>query len=70
MIPTQSYTIWFSQRTGSTLLNRALSSTGVAGDPGEWLTFQDPAAMTRETLQSILRGELRTALDRCIPYVT
>jgi trehalose 2-sulfotransferase len=33
--PTLSYTIWFSQRTGSTLLCRALESTGVAGRPGE-----------------------------------
>lgn len=40
--PKKSYTIWFSQRTGSTLLNEALSSTGVAGDPCEWLTFRDP----------------------------
>jgi trehalose 2-sulfotransferase len=55
MIPTKSYTIWFSQRTGSTLLTQALASTGVAGNPAEWLTFQDPATMTRETLQSILR---------------
>lgn len=37
MQPKLSYTIWFSQRTGSTLLTHALSSTGVAGSPGEWL---------------------------------
>ncbi|MBM7568584.1 Stf0 family sulfotransferase [Paenibacillus sacheonensis] len=49
----QSYTIWFSQRTGSTLLNRALASTGVAGDPSEWLHMDhaDPAAFTREQLE-------------------
>jgi LPS sulfotransferase NodH len=35
--PTLSYTIWFSQRTGSTLLCRALEETGVAGRPGEHL---------------------------------
>ncbi len=35
--PKLSYTIWFSQRTGSTLLNLALSSTGVAGNPCEWM---------------------------------
>jgi trehalose 2-sulfotransferase len=35
--PKLSYTIWFSQRTGSTLLCKALQSTGVAGQPGEWL---------------------------------
>jgi LPS sulfotransferase NodH len=36
MRPTLSYTIWFSQRTGSTLLCKALESTGVAGVPREW----------------------------------
>ena len=35
--PETSYTIWFSQRTGSTLLAQTLASTGVAGNPGEWL---------------------------------
>lgn len=35
--PTLSYTIWFSQRTGSTLLCCALEETGVAGRPGEHL---------------------------------
>lgn len=38
--PKLSYTIWFSQRTGSTLLNKALASTGVAGNPSEWLHFE------------------------------
>jgi trehalose 2-sulfotransferase len=37
--PKISYTIWFSQRTGSTLLCRALDSTGIAGNPKEWLTL-------------------------------
>lgn len=37
MNPTLSYTIWFSQRTGSTLLCKALEATGIAGMPGEWL---------------------------------
>lgn len=36
MEPTLSYTIWFTQRTGSTLLYKALESTGVAGVPREW----------------------------------
>ncbi|MEL7117896.1 MAG: Stf0 family sulfotransferase [Bacteroidota bacterium] len=35
MIPKVSYTIWFSQRNGSTLLCQLLSSTGIAGKPGE-----------------------------------
>lgn len=37
MRPKQSYTIWFSQRTGSTLLYHALTATEVAGKPGEWM---------------------------------
>ena len=53
--PKLSYTIWFSQRTGSTLLNTALASTGVAGDPSEWLHFQhhDPATFELEHLERI-----------------
>ncbi|RAP77421.1 Stf0 family sulfotransferase [Paenibacillus montanisoli] len=39
--PKQSYTIWFSQRTGSTLLYKALATTGVAGNPAEWLYMID-----------------------------
>jgi LPS sulfotransferase NodH len=41
MQPTISYTIWFTQRTGSSLLCSALESTGIAGVPGEWLYKQD-----------------------------
>lgn len=37
MQPTLSYTIWFTQRTGSTLLCKALEGTRIAGNPGEWL---------------------------------
>ena len=39
--PKLSYTIWFSQRTGSTLLCRALQSIGIAGKPSEWLNSSD-----------------------------
>ena len=39
MKPTASYTIWFSQRTGSTLLSKALEQTGCAGKPSEWLNI-------------------------------
>jgi LPS sulfotransferase NodH len=55
--PSLSYTIWFSQRTGSTLLNKALASTGVAGDPCEWLHYQrqDPATLKREDLEQMWR---------------
>lgn len=42
--PKISYTIWFSQRTGSTLLCRALQSTGVAGKPSEWLNYHNNAS--------------------------
>lgn len=38
MKPKKSYIIWFTQRTGSTLLCKALESTGVAGVPNEWFT--------------------------------
>jgi len=41
--PTLSYTVWFSQRTGSTLLCRALEDTGVAGKPNEWLNLPPKA---------------------------
>lgn len=56
--PVQSYTIWFSQRTGSTLLNYALGSTGVAGNPSEWLHFQykNPATLKREDLEQIWKS--------------
>lgn len=33
--PTQSYRIWKTQRSGSTLLYKALTDTGIAGIPGE-----------------------------------
>jgi len=41
MKPELSYTIWFSQRTGSTLLCKALASTRIAGNPNEWLYAPD-----------------------------
>jgi LPS sulfotransferase NodH len=37
MEPMLSYTIWFTQRTGSTLLCKALEATRIAGIPNEWL---------------------------------
>ncbi len=37
MKPRLSYTIWFTQRTGSSLLCKTLESTGIAGIPAEWL---------------------------------
>jgi trehalose 2-sulfotransferase len=37
MQPKLSYTIWFTQRTGSTLLCKTLEKTQIAGIPQEWL---------------------------------
>ncbi len=52
----RSYIIWFSQRTGSTLLASALTSSGVAGLPVEALNDRDPAALTLAELQAVWRG--------------
>ena len=41
------YTIWFSQRTGSTLLCSALASTGISGRPGEHLEGTLPELYAR-----------------------
>ena len=41
MEPKLSYTIWFTQRTGSTLLCKTLEATGIAGKPNEWLYNAD-----------------------------
>ena len=43
MKPRLSYTIWFSQRTGSTLLCKALEATRIAGRPNELL--QNPSLL-------------------------
>lgn len=40
MRPRLSYTIWFSQRTGSTLLCKALEATGIAGKPQELFNYK------------------------------
>ena len=37
-----SYTIWFSQRNGSSLLSQALCDTGIAGFPGEHFPLDQP----------------------------
>jgi LPS sulfotransferase NodH len=47
MKPSLSYTIWFTQRTGSTLLCKALEETHIAGVPHEWLyTWLDDQHVT------------------------
>ena len=59
MKPKLSYTIWFTQRTGSTLLCRALERTGIAGIPKEWLhiwigeqNVNNPAELQRRLRES------------------
>jgi LPS sulfotransferase NodH len=54
--PKQSYTIWFSQRTGSTLLNLALASTGVAGNPAEWMHGRDVDTVSKEDVEHMWEG--------------
>jgi trehalose 2-sulfotransferase len=44
-VPTQSYIIWFSQRTGSTLFSQALEDTGIAGRPREWFNVGGAAQL-------------------------
>ena len=45
MEPKISYTIWFSQRNGSTLLCEGLKSTGIAGKPGELLELPNDTTL-------------------------
>jgi LPS sulfotransferase NodH len=59
MKPQLSYTIWFSQRTGSTLLCKALESTGIAGTPREW--FNCPPDLL-ETFHQTDHAELQEYL--------
>ncbi|WP_216317765.1 Stf0 family sulfotransferase [Deinococcus aestuarii] len=54
--PERCYTLWFSQRTGSTLLCSALRSTGVAGRISERLNDRDPQATTLRDLRDMLRA--------------
>ena len=58
--PILSYTIWFSQRTGSTLLCHALESTGLAGHPGEHLEGTVEQLYTRHSARS--PAELRSRI--------
>ncbi|GFZ76023.1 hypothetical protein GCM10008018_21810 [Paenibacillus marchantiophytorum] len=53
MKPKRCYTIWFAQRTGSTLLYKALESTGVAGVPREWMNDLDPKVINIQQIQRI-----------------
>ena len=51
--PKTSYTIWFSQRTGSTLLAQALASTGIAGQPAEWLHHAEDSLAPPSTADAV-----------------
>ena len=51
--PERSYIIWFSQRTGSTLLAAALQGTRLGGVPGEHLNGRDPATFTLADLHAL-----------------
>jgi trehalose 2-sulfotransferase len=59
MKPKLSYTIWFAQRTGSTLLCKAIESTGIAGIPREW--FNCPPGLL-ETFHKTDYAELQEYL--------
>ena len=48
MKPKLSYTVWFTQRTGSTLLCKALESTGIAGKPNEWLNHAGDSGLVAQ----------------------
>jgi len=59
MKPKLSYTIWFTQRTGSTLLCQALEAIGRTGKPNEWLhhwledhRLDDPAGLQQQLWES------------------
>jgi trehalose 2-sulfotransferase len=51
--PKRSYIIWFSQRTGSTLLAAALEATHLGGVPSEHLNGQHPATFTLADLHAL-----------------
>ena len=48
IFPKRSYTIWFSQRNGSTLLCEGLAATGVAGKPGEHLLLPPETSLLEQ----------------------
>jgi len=46
MSPKKSYWIWFTPRTGSTLLCKGLELTGIGGKPGEFFNFPEEDSLT------------------------
>ncbi len=62
MKPKLSYTIWFTQRTGSTLLCKVLEATGIAGKPNEWFNCKpDLLSEFRQTSYAELQEHLWNA---------
>lgn len=49
--PTRSFWIWFSPRTGSTLLCKALEQTGLAGKAGEFFNFENETLRAYHAVQ-------------------
>lgn len=62
MKPKLSFIIWFSQRTGSTLLCSALESTGIAGRPRELLHHGNEPADLYAKYQVSTPAELQQVL--------
>ena len=61
--PTLSYTIWFTQRTGSTWLCQALELMDVVGRPGEHFYAADPERLAQHYDASTV-SELIAAIRR------
>ncbi len=59
-VPDLCYTIWFSQRTGSTWFCEVLRSTGIAGRPAEYLNFGSAEAV----LQRFGAADAASLLDK------
>lgn len=57
--PQLSYTIWFSQRTGSSLLCDALTLTGIAGKPNEWLSPEDEQNLLEFDISTLVEFQKR-----------
>ncbi len=71
--PERSYIIWFSQRTGSTLLAAALQSTRLDGTrqggvPNEHLNGKDPAAFTLADLHALWQSGTDTTGPFAMKY--
>ena len=62
-VPTLSYTLWHTQRTGSTWLADVLAGTGIAGRPGEFLNHDDAASVFAR-YGTTAPGEVLAAIHR------